>query len=90
MSLEYAPTVDRVRIRVLPDGRVNRRDSATYLGVSVKTLAMWLTQGKGPASVLVGGRRFSYISELDRYIAEGDERSTPVSEPEPEPAGVAA
>lgn len=73
MSLEHAPTIDRVRIRVLPDGRVTRRDSATYLGVSQKTLAMWQTQGKGPASILVGGRRFSYIEELDRYIAEGDD-----------------
>ena len=73
MSLEHASTIDRVRIRVLPDGRVNRVDSAAYLGVSPKTLAMWQTQGKGPASILVGGRRFSYIEELDRYIAEGDD-----------------
>ena len=73
MSLEHAPTIDRVRIRVLPDGRVTRRDSAIYLGVSQKTLAQWQTQGKGPASILVGGRRFSYIEELDRYIAEGDD-----------------
>ena len=73
MSLEHALKIDRVRIRVLPDGRVTRRDSATYLGVSPKTMAMWLTQGKGPASILVGGRRFSFIEELDRYIAEGEE-----------------
>ena len=69
MSLEYAPTIDRVRIRVLPDGRVNRRDSAAYLGISPKTLAMWQTQGKGPASILVGGRRFHFLEELDRYVA---------------------
>ena len=73
MSLEHAPTIDRVRIRVLPDGRVNRRDSAAYIGISPKTMAMWLTQGKGPASFLVGGRRFSYIEELDRYIEEGED-----------------
>ena len=77
MSLEYAPTIDRVRIRVLPDGRVSRRDSAIYLGVSQKTLAMWQTQGKGPASILVGGRRFHFLEELDRYIAEASTGAHP-------------
>ena len=61
-----APSVERVRIRVLPDGRLTRRDAAIYVGVAEKTLAMWQMQGKGPASILVGGRRFYYIQELDR------------------------
>ncbi len=36
-----APTVDQVRVRVLPDGRMTRRDAAAYLGFAEKTLAMW-------------------------------------------------
>ena len=36
-----AEVVDRVRVRVLPDGRMTRRDAARYLGFSEKTLAMW-------------------------------------------------
>ena len=60
--------VDQVRVRVLPDGRMTRKDAALYLGVAEKTLAMWQLQGKGPRSVLVGGRRFYYQNELDQCI----------------------
>ena len=87
MSLEHAPALDRVRIRVLPDGRVSRKDAAAYLGRSQKTLAMWALQGKGPKSILVMGRRFYFLSELDRCVAEGNEPSTP--EPAPQPAAAA-
>ena len=69
MSIEHA--LKQVSVRVLPDGRLNRRDSAAYLGVSQKTMAMWQLQGKGPASVLVGGRRFCFLDELDRFVREG-------------------
>jgi hypothetical protein len=63
-----AETLDRVRVRVLPDGRLTRDDAARYLGHSAKTLAMWQLQGKGPRSVLVGGRRFYFIADLDAFI----------------------
>jgi hypothetical protein len=61
--------VDQVRVRVLPDGRMTREDAARYLGLKSKTLAMWALQNKGPASVLVGGRRFYYQRVLDAFIA---------------------
>ena len=57
-----------VRVRILPDGRMTRADAATYLGHSPKTLAMWQLQGKGPRSVLVGGKRFYFKDDLDRFI----------------------
>ena len=60
--------VDQARVRVLPDGRMARADAATYLGRRPKTLAIWHTQGKGPRSYLVGGRRFYYLRDLDEYI----------------------
>ena len=41
-------TIDRVRVRILPDGRMTREDAARYLGHATKTLAMWQLQGKGP------------------------------------------
>ena len=62
------PAIDRVTVRVLPDGRLDRRNSAKYIGVAEKTMAMWQTCGKGPRSVKVGGRRYSYKSDLDAYI----------------------
>ena len=62
---------EEVKVRVLPDGRMTRRDAARYLGNAEKTLAMWELQGKGPRSVKVGGRRFYYKNDLDAFI-QGD------------------
>jgi hypothetical protein len=61
--------IARVRVRVLPDGRLDRKNCARYLGVSVKTLADWVYRGVGPPSVLMGRRRYYYIEDLDDFIA---------------------
>ena len=61
--------IERVRVRILPDGRLDRKNAAKYLGKAVKTLAEWHTRGKGPRSVLVGGSRIYYQADLDAYIA---------------------
>jgi hypothetical protein len=60
--------VEQVAVRILPDGRMTRRHAARYLGVAPKTLAMWALEGKGPESLLVGGRRFYFKSKLDEFI----------------------
>lgn len=60
--------IEQVRVRILPDGRLARKDAAKYLGRAEKTLAMWQLEGKGPKSVLVGGRRFYFKSVLDAFI----------------------
>ena len=65
---EAAPAVEQVRVRVLPDGRMSRKDAAKYLGRAEKTLAMWEIEAKGPRSVLVGGRRFYFKDALDAFI----------------------
>ena len=59
---------ETVRVRILPDGRMTRRDAARYLGFAEKTLAQWQLYGKGPASKLVGGRRFYFMDVLDAYV----------------------
>jgi predicted site-specific integrase-resolvase len=64
--------VDQVRVRVLPDGRMTRRDAAKYLGLKEKTLAMWSVAGKGPPVLHVGGRCFYRQSDLDEYVAKGN------------------
>ncbi len=63
--------LELVRVRVLPDERLSRKDAAAYLGLKPKTLAMWAVEGKGPKSVRVGGRRFYYKAALDAFI-QGD------------------
>ncbi len=65
---EVATAVEQVRVRVLPDGRMSRKDAAKYLGRAEKTLAMWAMAGKGPRSVLVGGRRFYFQAVLDAFV----------------------
>ncbi len=62
------PVIEQVRVRVLPDGRLTRKDAAKYLGRAEKTLAMWEMERKGPLSVLVGGRRFYFKDALDAFI----------------------
>jgi hypothetical protein len=68
MSVPAQTQVEEVRVRVLPDGRMCRADAAKYLGRAAKTLAMWELDGKGPRSVLVGGRRFYFKADLDAFI----------------------
>ena len=62
------PVIEQVRVRVLPDGRMARKEAAKYLGRAEKTLAMWEMERKGPPSVLVGGRRFYFKDVLDAFI----------------------
>ena len=62
------PVIEQVRVRVLPDGRLARKEAAKYIGRAEKTLAMWHMEGKGPPSVLVGGRRFYFKDALGAFI----------------------
>lgn len=62
------PVLEQVRVRILPDGRMTRRDAATYLGMAEKTVAMWAMDGKGPDVHKLGGRCFYYKDELDAFI----------------------
>ena len=61
--------IEMPRVRVLPDGRMTRRDAATYLGIAEKTVAMWdLADPNKLGGVKVGGRRFYYKDRLDDFI----------------------
>ena len=60
--------VEPIRVRVLPDGRLDRENAAKYLGRKPKTLAMWSMEGRGPRSVRVGGRVFYFKVALDAFI----------------------
>ena len=51
-----------------PDGRMDRKNAAIYLGCSPKTLADWAFRGIGPKFVRLG-RVFYFRSDLDEYIA---------------------
>lgn len=62
-------------ILILPDGRMNTRNAALYLGLSEKTLAMMRSGGTGPAYVK-RGRVFYYQEDLDQWLKAGKVVST--------------
>lgn len=55
--------VDQVRVRVLPDGRVTRKDAGAILNRKPKTMADWKLKGWGPRAIVVGGRIFHDYEE---------------------------
>lgn len=61
--------IEVVKVQVLPNGRMSRKNAAKYLGRAGKTLAMWALEGKGLRSLLVGGCRFYYKTDLDEFIS---------------------
>ena len=62
-------TMKQVEILVLPDGRMDTRSAAGYLGVAEKTLAMWRCQGVGPRFIK-RGRVFYYKEDLDAWLGQ--------------------
>lgn len=64
--------INQIQVTVLPGGRVDRRAAAAYLGRKPATLAAWASQGVGPRLLKSRGRVFYELSELDRFMREGD------------------
>ncbi len=60
---------------VLPDGRMDRKNAARYLGLSVKTLAMHACRGTGPRFVKLG-RVFYFKEDLDGWVGCGARSSS--------------
>lgn len=67
--------VDTQAIVVLPDGRMDPKNAAAYLGLSVKTLAMKRCSGTGPRYVK-RGRIFYFRHDLDSWVQSGLTGST--------------
>lgn len=57
-------------IIMYPDGRVDTRNAATYVGLAEKTLAMMRCNGTGPKFVK-RGRIFYFREDLDRWLNAG-------------------
>jgi hypothetical protein len=68
--------IESVKVRCLPDGRMDPPNSAAYLGLDEKTLANYRCRGVGPEFVRLGGRIFYFRAALDTWIAEGRAQST--------------
>ncbi len=70
--------VEQIRVRVLPDGRVSRRDAAAIFGRTPKTLAEWKLKGWGPRAIVVGGRVFHDYAEC-MAMARGEKPVAPLA-----------
>lgn len=68
---------NHMNLFVFPDGRMDRKNTARYLGCAPKTLADWATKGIGPEYRLVGGRVFYFKAALDAWI--GAQSASPSS-----------
>lgn len=60
---------------LFPDGRMDVKNAAAYVGVAVQTLAMWRCQGKGPRYTK-RGRVFYFKDDLDDWVNAGRSQST--------------
>jgi Helix-turn-helix domain len=60
---------DFVKVTRFPDGWMDRKNAALYLGCAPKTLAEWACKGIGPKAVRVGGRVFYFQTDLDAWVA---------------------
>jgi hypothetical protein len=61
---------ETVTVRLLPDGRMDTKNAALYLGLSEKTLAMMRCDGSGP-KFIKRGRIFYYRDDLDGWLNAG-------------------
>jgi len=65
--------VERLKVTICPDGRLNIPNAEIYLGIKMRTLSQWrFFKLKGPKFVKVGGRVFYFKKALDDWIARGD------------------
>jgi len=62
--------IETVFVKMYPDGRLDSRNAALYLGLEEKTLAMKRSDGTGP-SFIKRGRIFYFKEDLDAWINEG-------------------
>lgn len=62
-------------VTVYPDGRLDARNAALYIGIAEKTLAIWRSAGNGPPYIK-RGKIFYFKADLDKWIEEGRRTST--------------
>lgn len=64
-----------LEVILFPDGRMDTKNAAIYIGLSEKTLAMMRCHGTGP-NYVKRGRIFYYRNDLDAWLKEGAITST--------------
>ena len=62
-------SVETVTVKMYPDGRLDSKNAARYLGFEEKTMAMKRSDGTGP-SFIKRGRIFYFKDDLDAWISK--------------------
>lgn len=65
--LVRSTNVDPIQIIMFPDGRLDTKNAALYLGLKEKTLAMMRGSGNGP-KFIKRGRVFYFKEDLDAWL----------------------
>lgn len=60
--------VEHVKVIILPDDKIDRKNAARALNRAPKTLAEWRSKGIGPRSLMIGGRCFYRWSEIQAFM----------------------
>ena len=63
--------IQRLKVVIFPDGRLDTDNSARFLGLSAKTLAMMRSAGTGPRFVKRGAARSPSLSRTSPGKASG-------------------
>ena len=67
---------NQISIKILPDGRMDAKNAALYLGLSVKSLASYRGKGKNGPPFIKRGKVFYYRSDLDAWLEQARYSST--------------
>lgn len=67
---KFAPDTD---IQKLPDGRMDVKNAAKYLGYHPGTLDNWRVTGVGPNFQKIGGKVFYTLEALDAWMTQSGE-----------------
>ena len=62
-------------VTVLPDGRMDTKNAAIYVGLSEKTMAMMRCDGKGPEYIKIG-RIFYFREKVDEWVRERTQKTS--------------
>ena len=67
MDIETAKTTT-INVTMFPDGRMDLENTAVYIGISERSLATLKREGKGPEGVKIGGQKFHFREDVDKWI----------------------
>lgn len=70
-SKSLRKSMTKIEVLLYPDGRLDRKNAARYLGLSPNTLACLASRGHGPRYIK-RGRIFYFQADLDVWLREGE------------------